>query len=99
MFSNYESFSVVIAEALACGIPVIATRAGGLANELTTKQGIIINIGNEIALCNSMKEMINKYDSYNKAEIGTFGEKFSYENVGKTLHKIYLEASKLQITK
>jgi glycosyltransferase involved in cell wall biosynthesis len=96
MFSNYESFSVVIAEALACGIPVIATRAGGLANELTTKQGIIINIGNEIALCNSMNEMINKYDSYNKAEIATFGEKFSYENVGKTLHKIYLEASKLQ---
>jgi glycosyltransferase involved in cell wall biosynthesis len=96
MFSNYESFSVVIAEALACGIPVIATRAGGLANELTAKQGIIIKTGNQIALHNSMNEMINNYDSYNKAEIATFAKRFSYENVGKALHEIYLKASKIQ---
>lgn len=89
MFSNYESFSVVIAEAMACGLPVIASRAGGLANELTSKHGIIIKVGNVTALSNSMNEMMNNYQQYNKTEIAAFAQKFSYKRVGELLNQIY----------
>lgn len=92
MFSNYESFSVVIAEAMACGLPVIASRAGGLANELTPKHGIIIKVGNVTALSNSMNEMMNNYQQYNKTEIAAFAQKFSYKRVGELFYNIYKKA-------
>ena len=92
MFSNYESFSVVIAEAMACGLPVIASRAGGLANELNPKQGIIINVGNLTALSNSMNEMMNNYHHYNKTEIAAFAQKFSYKETGSLFFSIYQKA-------
>jgi glycosyltransferase involved in cell wall biosynthesis len=89
MFSNFESFSVVIAEALACGIPVIATKAGGLANELSEGKGIFIAPKDDGALLAAMIKMIDHHQDFDKIKLAEFATRFSSENVGKSFLKIY----------
>ena len=89
MFSNFETFSVVIAEALACGLPVIATDAGGLAGDITKEQGIIIQPGDETALFNAMNDMIEHHKEYDKEKIKTFAQRFRYTKVGEQFLEIY----------
>ena len=91
MFSNYESFSVVIAEALACGLPIIATDAGGISSELTKDYGIIIKPNDEAALQEAMLNMISHHSEYNKQLLSAYADKFSYENVGKSYYNLYQE--------
>jgi len=89
MFSNYETFSIVIAEALSCGIPIIATQVGGLGNELTEKEGITISSMDESALTEAMKRIICKTAIFNKTNLTNFASQFSYEKVNFELNKIY----------
>lgn len=89
MFSNYESFSVVIAESLACGIPVIATKAGGLANELDENYGIFIEKSNEKYLYEAMINMMNNYHHYDKNTLISFAQKFTPQNVGNEIFNVY----------
>ena len=91
MFSNYESFSVVIAEALACGLPIIATDAGGISSELTKDYGIIIKPNDEDALQEAMLYMISHHTEYDKQLLSAYADKFSYENVGKSYYNLYQE--------
>ncbi len=91
MFSNYESFSVVIAEALACGLPIIATDAGGISSELTKDYGIIIKPNDEAALQEAMIYMISHHTEYDKQLLSAYADKFSYENVGKSYYNLYQE--------
>jgi glycosyltransferase involved in cell wall biosynthesis len=41
--SNYETFSVVCAEALMCGTPVIASNVGAIPEYLTTDMGVLVD--------------------------------------------------------
>ena len=89
LFSNFESFSVVVAESLASGVPVIATNAGGIAGNLGKEHGIIIAPGDEKALLNSITYMIEHHEEYNKKKMTDFAEQFSYEKVGEQFLNIY----------
>ncbi len=91
MFSNYESFSVVLAEALACGLPIIATDAGGISSELTNEYGIIIKPNDENALLEAMTSMISHYSDYDAHYLAAYSAKYSYENVGKSYYNLYQE--------
>jgi len=44
--SNYETFSLVCAEALCCGIPVIASEVGGIPEYLHAGNGILVKENN-----------------------------------------------------
>ena len=90
MFSFYENMPCVILEALCTGIPVIATRVGGLPEVIGESNGILIQQGNEKELLEAMKKMIKNYADYDKEKISRDAvEQFSYETIGKKIVQLY----------
>ncbi len=58
--SANETFGLVLAEAMACGTPVIATRGGGVSEIVTDGQtGRLVDYGNREALARAMVELAN----------------------------------------
>ncbi|MGZ6416736.1 MAG: glycosyltransferase family 4 protein, partial [Bacteroidia bacterium] len=92
MFSNYENFPFTIVESFASGIPVIATNVGGIAEHLHAEHGMMVEPGNEKALCDAMENMIKFHSNYKKEELREYARKyFSREVVTKTFLKLYEE--------
>jgi glycosyltransferase involved in cell wall biosynthesis len=64
LFSCYETFSIVLAEAWACGIPTISTPVG-IGLNLSPELGIQIKINDTLSLAIAMEKIINgqQFDS------------------------------------
>jgi len=89
-FSNYENQPCSILEALCCGLPVIATRVGGIPELINQRNGILIDPKNESELFEAMKKMIQTHASYDREEIANDArQRFSYNTVGKQLLSLY----------
>jgi glycosyltransferase involved in cell wall biosynthesis len=87
-----ETFSVGTAEALATGIPVLATRSGGPEEFVTEERGLLIPPGNTEALFKGLDYMLNNLERFNTEQISHYAtEHFSPERVGKQLQRVYLE--------
>ena len=93
LFSHYETFAIVIPENLSLGIPVIATRVGGIPEVLPEKYGILVPPGNEEALTKAMLYMIKNHNKYDREEMRNYVEEnYSYEEVGKSFLEFYQSA-------
>ena len=55
--SDVETFGVSLIEALACGLPVIATRSGGPQDIVTPGLGHLVPVGDEVALAQAMRQV------------------------------------------
>jgi len=53
--SDVETFGVTLIEALAAGLPVIATRSGGPQDIVTREAGHLVAVGDEAALADAMR--------------------------------------------
>jgi glycosyltransferase involved in cell wall biosynthesis len=90
MFSNYETASVVVAESLASGVPLIATPTGIVPDVINAKNGLLVDFKDEKSLKEKMNTIIDNLETYNATEIQKEAqEKFSYKNVGKKIYEIY----------
>lgn len=69
MSSNYETFSVVLAESLACGTPVVATRCGGPEEYIDDEMGILVSPGDEAELADAMDRMLQTFPTYDSARM------------------------------
>ena len=67
--SRYEAFGVVLIEAMATGLPVIATRSGGPDSIVDSENGLLINPGNAEELTLAMQELMSNADLYSADEI------------------------------
>ncbi|MCG3672265.1 glycosyltransferase [Aliarcobacter butzleri] len=86
--SNFETFGVVLIEALACGLPLIATECGGPKDIVNKKNGILIKTNNQLELKKAMLYMYENSYKYDREKLRNdakerFGEKAFIENVIK----------------
>ncbi len=93
-FSNYENMPVVISEAWMCGIPVISTDVGGIAEHINPENGILITKGSESELLDALAAMMENREFYESKHnhIAEYSLKqFSAKRVGERLLEIYGE--------
>jgi teichuronic acid biosynthesis glycosyltransferase TuaC len=67
--SDFETFGVVVIEALACGRPVIATASGGPDHMVSPKNGLLIPTRDRDALRDALLQMRRRAGGYDAAAI------------------------------
>lgn len=91
VFSDYESQSKVILESFSCGIPVIATKVGGIPEMINTNRGILIAPRDEKVLVCAMEEMLDfKLQNFEPTELRSYAVSVSsYEVIGRKFIDAY----------
>lgn len=88
--SESESFSMICAEAIACGIPVIATRCGGPEFIVQQEVGELVGSSRSEHLVPAMLRMYHHSHSYSPAAIrANFMRRFSRQTVLPQLKSLY----------
>ncbi|CAN5526812.1 glycosyltransferase family 4 protein [soil metagenome] len=92
LFSNYENLPCVMVEALASGIPIVSSTAGGIPEHISEKLGILVKPLDEDGLLNALNKAIDNInaDKYNSIELSNYAiNNFSYEKVGEKFVALY----------
>ncbi len=90
--SNFETFSVAAAEALATDLPVVATRCGGPEEFVTPDWGVLVPPGDVAALARALEEALMSDHARWRSSAGHVRKIFGPEAVGRRLHDIYCTA-------
>lgn len=96
LFSNYENLPLVMIEAMASGMNVIATHVGGIAEHMGfCRWNKLIDAKNEDQLLNALLASHNELHEVNREEISAYAENnFSFNSVGKKFIDAFEQALK-----
>ncbi len=88
--SDKEGFSVVTAESILYGIPVIATKCGGPEDFVPKEAGILIERRNLNQLIDAINYMLDNSQNYDPTFLQEYGKKnFSPEVICEETYKVY----------
>lgn len=90
--SRSETFGLVYAEALAAGLPVIATKCGGPEEFIDDTNGVLVPLNDSWQLSKALIEMKDGYMRYNCEYISNLAiNKFSSYSIANKITNIYLQ--------
>lgn len=92
LFSNYETFSVVLAEAWMSGIPAIYSKCGGLTETSNPTLGVQVEKGNQKSMKNALMNF--NLTHFNKRKIVEEAKAFKIGEVAKNFLNIYNKYSR-----
>jgi glycosyltransferase involved in cell wall biosynthesis len=88
--SRHESFGLVVAEALSCGIPVITTDRSAPPEFVSDKTGLLVDPDSVPQLAAAMQTLIREHGAYDPQLLReSIVSRFSFDNFGKKLLSIY----------
>ena len=92
--SYYESFGMVAVEAMACGVPVIASKAGGLMYTIQDGlTGLLFPANSPSALAEKLCMLLDEPETRDAmgANARQWAERFSWANIGDQIVSLYGE--------
>lgn len=88
--SRLETFSIVVIEAMAKGLPVIATRCGGPETFLLPEHGILVEKENIEELADAMNYMLGHFSEYDSQKIRKYCyDHFSQDVIAEKIIEVY----------
>ena len=87
LVSRFETYGIPLAEAMAVGIPSVESDATGL--RLIKETGLSVPADDEAALTDAIRYMLDHAREYDRSAIRRHGTRFTTQEVGKQLLKIY----------
>ena len=89
-FSKYENLPCVVNEALCCGLPVLSSNVGGIAELVNSTNGLLVEEGNVSALANALYNYLQHASSFDRKAIGENAvAKFNYKAIGNEIADLY----------
>lgn len=79
LFSEYESFSIVLAEALSTGTPLITTKVG-LAADLPEQLALFVKPDDVVGLAGAMQQL-SSGKSFDQEELAEYGKQFHSNSI------------------
>ena len=88
--SHYETFAIVLAEAMACGLPVISTPVGVAPDLIKKETGLLTASSKADDIKKALELFLRTKNTFSPEEIrNSVISRFSKETVGKALANIY----------
>ena len=80
-----EGFGIAVLEAMAAGIPVVASKVGGILDIIEDgKTGLLVEPGNAEAIAGAIQEVYSSR-RFTRADL----EKYNWQNITERVYKIY----------